>query len=140
MSYNSSDFESGKCPHCGSSDVSKEHNLMNLAVAHGAGYFFDFPFDSSYECNKCGASNSDDCFIATAVYGDRNAPQVKTLRQYRDDVLMQSAPGRAFVKFYYSGVGRKAAGFIREKIPDAIPVIRTGLDWLIERYTSESQD
>jgi ribosomal protein L7/L12 len=39
------------------------------------------------------------CFIATACYGDYNAPEVKLLRHYRDEVLQQSVPGRAFIKY-----------------------------------------
>lgn len=42
------------------------------------------------------------CFIATACYGDYNAPEVRVLRHYRDEVLQQSAGGRAFIKAYYT--------------------------------------
>lgn len=42
------------------------------------------------------------CFIATACYGDYDAPEVKLLRHYRDEILQQSAPGRAFIKAYYT--------------------------------------
>jgi len=42
-----------------------------------------------------------DCFIATAAWGSWMDPHVSTLRDFRDDVLMKSAPGRAFVAFYY---------------------------------------
>ncbi len=41
------------------------------------------------------------CFIATAAYGSTQEPHVAILRQFRDDVLMQSAAGRAFVSTYY---------------------------------------
>lgn len=42
-----------------------------------------------------------DCFIATAAWGSWMDPHVASLRGFRDRVLMQSAPGRAFVDFYY---------------------------------------
>jgi hypothetical protein len=42
-----------------------------------------------------------DCFIATAAWGSWLDPHVGTLRGFRDEVLMRSAPGRAFVGFYY---------------------------------------
>lgn len=42
-----------------------------------------------------------DCFIATAAFGSWMHPHVSTLRAFRDDVLMTTAPGRAFVAFYY---------------------------------------
>ncbi|NHA13433.1 CFI-box-CTERM domain-containing protein [Thioalkalivibrio sp. XN279] len=42
-----------------------------------------------------------ECFIATAAWGSWMHPHVGTLRAFRDDVLMKSAPGRGFVAFYY---------------------------------------
>jgi len=42
-----------------------------------------------------------DCFIATAAWGSWMDPHVRSLRAFRDDVLMRAAPGRAFVAFYY---------------------------------------
>ena len=41
------------------------------------------------------------CFIATACYGTDTAPEVLTLRDFRDSVLLSSKIGRAFVKIYY---------------------------------------
>lgn len=47
-------------------------------------------------------SNSDpQCYIATSIYGSSDAPEVMALRGFRDRVLMQSRPGRAFVRGYY---------------------------------------
>lgn len=42
-----------------------------------------------------------DCFIATAAWGSWMDPHVRSLRDFRDEVLMSSAPGRAFIAFYY---------------------------------------
>jgi hypothetical protein len=42
------------------------------------------------------------CFIATACYGDFNAPEVVTLRNYRDTYLNQSFLGRFLINVYYS--------------------------------------
>lgn len=42
------------------------------------------------------------CYIATAVYGSYDAPQVLVLRRFRDEVLSKSLPGRAFVRTYYA--------------------------------------
>lgn len=78
-----------------------------------------------------------ECFVATAVYGDVNAPQVQTLRDFRENVLMRSSIGRLFVDFYYSGAGKRTANFIREHLPSTIPVIRKGLDVLVERYSAQ---
>jgi DNA-directed RNA polymerase subunit RPC12/RpoP len=41
------------------------------------------------------------CYIATAVYGSYDAPEVITLRRFRDEVLQKSICGRLFVNIYY---------------------------------------
>jgi len=41
------------------------------------------------------------CFIATSVYGSDRAPEVETLRLFRDTHLLQSTLGRSMVAFYY---------------------------------------
>ena len=41
------------------------------------------------------------CYIATAVYGSYDCPQVWILRRFRDIVLMENMFGKAFVKTYY---------------------------------------
>jgi hypothetical protein len=42
------------------------------------------------------------CYIATAVYGSHNCPQVWTLRRYRDNTLAKTWYGRVFIRTYYS--------------------------------------
>lgn len=41
------------------------------------------------------------CYIATAVYGSYDAPQVMILRRFRDFYLQKRKWGREFVKLYY---------------------------------------
>jgi len=41
------------------------------------------------------------CFVATACYGEYEAPEVLILRKYRDNVLLKSKFGKLLVKFYY---------------------------------------
>lgn len=48
-----------------------------------------------------GASSSNNCFIATAVYGSE-APETNALRQWRDSSLLPHFLGRAFVSIYYA--------------------------------------
>lgn len=45
---------------------------------------------------------SSRCYIATAVYGSYDAPEVRVLRRFRDEVLSRSLPGRAFIRVYYT--------------------------------------
>lgn len=47
------------------------------------------------------SGQSEGCYIATAVYGSYDAPEVKILRRFRDEVLKQSVAGRLFIKIYY---------------------------------------
>ncbi len=42
------------------------------------------------------------CYVATAVYGSYDCPQVWTLRRYRDNTLAQTWYGRAFIRTYYA--------------------------------------
>ena len=49
-------------------------------------------------------SNDDEkkskCFIATAAYGTPYAPQVQSLRRFRDKFLLPKSSGRLFVRVY----------------------------------------
>lgn len=42
------------------------------------------------------------CYIATAVYGSYDCPEVWTLRRFRDFYLAKSVMGQAFIKTYYT--------------------------------------
>jgi hypothetical protein len=47
-------------------------------------------------------TSSGCCYVATAVYGSYDCPQVWTLRRYRDFTLAKTWHGRLFVKTYYA--------------------------------------
>jgi hypothetical protein len=51
------------------------------------------------------------CFIATAAYGTPTAREIDALREFRDNVLLKSTVGSAFVDFYYR-TSPPIAGFI----------------------------
>jgi hypothetical protein len=46
--------------------------------------------------------NASSCFIATAAYGTPFAKEIDVLRNWRDDFLEASYPGRWFIKTYYT--------------------------------------
>ncbi len=47
-------------------------------------------------------SSGGGCYVATAVYGSYDCPQVWTLRRYRDYTLAETWYGRAFIHTYYA--------------------------------------
>lgn len=77
------------------------------------------------------------CFIATAVYGNVNHPDVLLLRRFRDEALLPSAIGRSFVCSYYL-ISPVLAAFIRTNgakliiktliLRPAIAIVRDRLD------------
>ena len=74
------------------------------------------------------------CFIATACYGTPMAEEVKTLSLFRDQYMMTSPLGRAFVGVYYT-FGPLIADYIRDK-EDLKSTIRELLEpivWLVGR-------
>ncbi len=60
-----------------------------------------------------GGGGGGGCFIATAAFGSYLAPQVETLRDFRDRYLVKTEMGRKFVSFYYR-VSPPVAGYIAE--------------------------
>ena len=71
------------------------------------------------------------CFIATVAFESEAAPEVATLRLYRDTVLTKSSLGRAFVSIYYylsPGIARTLEGSPRGRAVARwllIPLVRT---------------
>ena len=53
----------------------------------------------SYKPPKVGRKG---CYVATAVYGSYDCPEVWTLRRYRDYTLASTWYGRAFIHVYYA--------------------------------------
>ena len=47
-------------------------------------------------------SGSGGCYVATAVYGSYDCPEVWTLRRFRDYYLARRFWGRCFIRAYYA--------------------------------------
>ena len=47
-------------------------------------------------------SAASGCYIATAIYGTYDCPEVWTLRRFRDNTMAQTLAGRIFIHIYYA--------------------------------------
>lgn len=79
--------------------------ILSLRGFYNNTFDEDFDVDNLYEAvevrKKVSSESSGGCYIATAVYGGYEHPQVIKLRIFRDKVLARSAVGRLIIKTYY---------------------------------------
>ena len=61
-----------------------------------------YPSSSSGSSSSSSSSSGGGCYVATAVYGSYDCPQVWTLRRFRDNTLAATFFGRMFVRIYYA--------------------------------------
>lgn len=61
--------------------------------------YYDF---GHHEVRTHYEDKSSACYVATAVYGSYDCPEVWTLRRYRDNVLDCTWYGRLFIRTYYA--------------------------------------
>lgn len=110
-----------RCVHCGRSYSSDAGHCFKFDVYVGENAICDY-YKNYFETeeanakiralaesmasteNKKSESNekSEGCYIATAVYGGYDQPQVLVLRKFRDEVLKKNLFGRIFIKIYYA--------------------------------------
>ena len=72
------------------------------AAAEGSELAQSFIQDLEAEQNESSQSRSGGCYIATAVYGSYDCPEVWTLRRFRDYKLTATWHGRLFIRAYYA--------------------------------------
>jgi hypothetical protein len=63
-----------------------------------------------------GKADGGFCFIATAACGSPIHPWVKHLKNFRDEILLKTSAGRAFVDFYYRNSPPAAAAIERSAV------------------------
>ena len=93
--------------------------------------FFDDYIAYKLCCEDDEDESSDGCYIATAVYGTYDCPELWVLRRFRYYGLRRSKIGRAFVRFYYAISPRLVRRFQNaERVKHASKTI---LDHLVEQ-------
>ena len=75
-------------------------NLMNKIKNNDPSFNYDSALNKSLHDIK--ASRSSGCYIATAIYGSYDCPEVWILRRYRDNILATTWYGKAFIHSYYA--------------------------------------
>ena len=70
--------------------------LRQIAEKHNEPYLQELINANTHPVKKSG------CYVATAVYGSYDCPEVWTLRRYRDYTLAETWYGRTFIRFYYA--------------------------------------
>jgi len=61
----------------------------------------DYEITANFQFKEEEEPPSGGCFIATAAYGTSTAKQLDVLREFRDDVLLESTVSSQLVDFYY---------------------------------------
>ena len=72
-----------------------DNSVIDVATRFGVAWPKPKPAPAS-------SSSSGGCYVATAVYGSYDCPQVWTLRRFRDYTLAETWYGRAFIRAYYA--------------------------------------
>lgn len=100
-----------------------------------------------WTCPHCDSSNpiiaktlwkakKGGCFVATACYGNYDAPEVIVLRQFRDEILLTNPIGKIFTRLYYA-VSPPIADFIasHEFLKKIVrqTLIAPSVDWATKR-------
>lgn len=73
------------------------HNNLNLEREN----VDEFRANTAAHQNQAQQSSNGGCYIATAVYGSYDCPEVWTLRRFRDEWLSARFLGKVFINLYY---------------------------------------
>lgn len=72
------------------------------------------------------------CAVATACFGDVNAPEVERLRVLRDTVLARSTLGRLFILMYYNGLSEIGVALL-----SLTPFLKRPTRWFLKNISSK---
>jgi hypothetical protein len=78
-----------------------DNNNTSVKVYFFEDSFMDGETNAVYTSTKDGDKPQEGCFIATAAYDSYFEPNVKILRDFRDDILLTNSLGKIFVDSYY---------------------------------------
>ena len=87
---------------CVASETAKVNDALRVAQDALYARVDEIQKEEELERELLGDQGGAICFIATAAYGTSSAPEIEVLRDFRDEVLMQSESGRDLVGFYYA--------------------------------------
>lgn len=96
-------YESGKSYSFFGENMWYNHQITSVRVT-GADIQFMDGSEETVSGSEIGtqAASTGGCYVATAVYGSYDCPEVWTLRRYRDYDLAETWYGRAFIHTYYA--------------------------------------
>jgi len=90
-------IEDAACGRCGA--TARDGSLVYASFTSSGVWCWKCDRPVSGVCDgRCNSS----CYIATAVYGSYDCPEVWTLRRFRDNELSSSWFGRCFIRIYYA--------------------------------------
>ncbi len=114
-------FETVECSHCGEEYIVEKTSYDWTECPHCGGRT-----DSSGNATQ--GSSGEGCFVATAVYGDYEHPDVRRLRFFRDKTLRHFALGRTFITWYYR-YGPDLADHVRDN-----SFLKQSTRWALEQF------
>lgn len=117
------------------SSYSIDNLRAQISVTSDSSGFCDVP--KSMDANKITETSQntkkEGCYIATAVYGSYDAPEVLVLRRFRDEILSKYSLGRQFICLYY-----RLSPSIAERLKKAKHInrlVRFILDKIVNKIT-----
>jgi hypothetical protein len=90
-------------------------------------------YDPKYQAIEKNKQQSSGCFVASVVYGSKDAPEVIRLQDFRDNILRHSMFGRIFIRIYYF-IGPKTAWLLNRSGGTSRFILRKVLDQFIHGY------